>query len=298
MSSDTNANHDGLEDAGHEILNFMEGKPFFSRPGGKIFIIWIVLTVIGVLIGFYAPHHLFPAFLSSQGSDVFKTMVLFTVLAAPVAALVYAVGIYSLIAWRHKGDQSTPPPDGPPQRGDGPVTVLWLGVSALLVVVLLAWGITVWSSQQVTQSNALVVKVTGQQWVWNFQYPGTNVSSHTLMLPVNRPVVFDITSEDVTHGFWPVNLGVQVDANPNTVTVIQATPNRLGHFTVRCSQLCGLMHAFMYSPGAVVTSKQFGQWLVTQGASASSASTVAQVKLPASTSETSAMGASSQVPSA
>ena len=47
-------------------------------------------------------------------------MVLFTVLAAPVAAFVYAVGFYSLVAWRHRGDASDePPPDGPPLRGNG-----------------------------------------------------------------------------------------------------------------------------------------------------------------------------------
>ena len=288
--------HDGIEDAGHEVQAFFDSRPFFSRPSGKIFVIWVVLTAIGVLIGFYAPHHLYPTFLSNQGSDVFKTTVLFTVLAAPVAALVYAIGVYSLLAWRHKGDQSVPPPDGEAKRGDGPITVIWLSVSTVLVIVLLAWGLTVWSSQQVRQPNALQINVTGQQWVWNFQYPGTNVNSHTLMLPVDRPVVFNITSADVTHGFWPVPLGVQVDANPNTVTVIQSTPNKLGHFIVRCSQLCGLMHAFMYSPAAVVTPQQFAQWLQSQGATPSSAATVAQVKLPSATS--SAVGAPAKAPHA
>ena len=58
---------------------------------------------------------------------------------------------------------------------------------------------------------------------------------------------FNVTSVDVTHGFWPVALGVQVDANPGVVTVIRATPDKLGRFTVRCSQLCGLYHSFMNS---------------------------------------------------
>jgi len=257
-----------------------ELKPFFSRAGGKIFVIWLVMTVIGVLIGVYAPHYLLPTMLSVEGHAVWETIVLFTVLAAPVAAFVYAVGLYSLLAWRQKGygNSDEPPPDGAPQRGNGPMTVLWLSLSALLVVVLLVWGLGEFTAEQTTHPNALQVDVTGQQWLWTFTYPGAgNVETRSLVLPVGRPVQFNVTSLDVTHGFWPAQLGVQVDANPNTVTVLQATPNKLGGFTVRCSQLCGLYHAFMYASGAVVTPQQFATWLHSQGASAALAARTAQV---------------------
>jgi cytochrome c oxidase subunit 2 len=262
-----------------EANTILGGQPFFSRPAGKIFIIWLAFTIVGVLIGVYAPHHLLPAFRSPEGGDVWATMVFFTVLAAPVAALVYAIAFYSIFAWRHKGaDPDVPPPDAEPQRGNGPVTILWLGVSTVLVVVLLFWGITVWSAQQVVHPNALQVNVTGQQWVWTYSYPGTGVETRTLDLPLNRPVQFNITSVDVTHGFWPAALGVQVDANPNVVTVIRTTPNSLGSFTVQCSQLCGLYHAFMNNQGAVVTPTQFARWLESHGASPTAAANVAGTK--------------------
>jgi cytochrome c oxidase subunit 2 len=271
-----------------EANTILGGQPFFSRAGGKIFIIWLVLTTIGVLIGIYAPHHLLVTFLSPEGGDVWATMVFFTVLAAPVAGFTYAVAIYSLLAWRHKGgDPDVPPPDGQPQRGNGPVTILWLGISTFLVVVLLFWGITVWSAQQITHPNTLQVNVTGQQWVWTYSYPGTGVETRTLDLPVNRPVQFNITSEDVTHGFWPAALGVQVDANPGVITVIRSTPNKLGGFTVQCSQLCGLYHAFMNNKGAVVTPKQFASWLQGHGATPEAANQVADIDT--STDSTTAM---------
>ena len=271
-----------------EAETLLGGKPFFSRPGGKIFIIWLVFTVVGVLIGVYAPHHLLPTLQSTEGRDVWATIVFFTVLAAPVAAFVYAVAFYSLVAWRHRGsDPDVPPPDGAPQRGNGPVTVLWLGLSTLLVVVLLFWGITVWASQQVTHPNTLQVNVTGQQWVWTYSYPGTGVETRTLELPLNRPVQFNVTSVDVTHGFWPAALGVQVDANPGEMTVIRTTPNKLGTFIVQCSQLCGLYHAFMNNQGDVVTSQQFDSWLQNHGATPSAAATDADT---ASSGSTTAMG--------
>lgn len=259
-----------------EADTILSGKPFFSRPSGKIFLIWLPLTIVGVLIGLYAPHHLLPVLQSPEGGDVFATIVFFTVLAAPVAALVYAISFYSLIAWRHKGeDPDVPPPDAEPQRENGPMTVLWLVVSTFLVVVLLFWGITVWSAQQIVHPNALQVNVTGQQWLWTYSYPGTGVETRNLELPLNRPVQFNVTSKDVTHGFWPAVLGVQVDANPNVTTVIRTTPNKLGGFTVQCSQLCGLYHAFMNNKASVVTPAQFATWLQSNGANRISAAVAA-----------------------
>jgi len=267
-----------------EANTLLGGAPFFSRPGGKIFIIWLVFTIIGVLIGAYAPHHLLPGLQSPEGGDVWATIVFFTVLAAPVAALVYAIAFYSLFAWRHRSDDpDVPPPDAEPQRGNGPVTVVWLSVSTVLVVVLLFWGITVWSAQQVTHPNALQVNVTGQQWLWTYSYPGTGVETRTLELPVNRPVQFNVTSVDVTHGFWPAALGVQVDANPNVVTVIRTTPNKTGKFIVQCSQLCGLYHAFMNNNGYVVSPQQFDAWLQSNGATPTSAATAAGTSAGATT---------------
>ena len=273
--------HEDFEAEAKDIEEtIFSGTPFFSRAGGKIFIIWLAMTAVGVLIGIFAPHHLLPSLLSKEGTDVWQTLVFFTILAAPVAAFVYAVGAYSLIAWRHRGNQDEPPEDGPPMRGNGPATILWLVTSTVLVVVLLVWGLTVWSAQQISHPDTLQVDVTGQQWLWTYSYPGTGVETRTLDLPVNRPVQFNITSVDVTHGFWPAALGVQVDANPNVTTVIRTTPNTLGTFTVQCSQLCGLYHAFMNNKGAVVTPEQFAQWLQTNGATETAAAAAAGTKPP------------------
>jgi cytochrome c oxidase subunit 2 len=258
--------------------SIIRGEPFFSRPVGKIFIIWLAMTTVGVFIGIYVPHHVMPTLLSHEATDVWRTIVLFTILAAPVAALVYSVAAYSLIAWRHKGNQEEPPEDGPPLRGNSTVAAIWLATSTVLVLVLLAWGLTVYSAEETTHPNALVIDVTGQQWLWTFSYAGTGVDTRSLVLPINRPVQFDVTSVDVTHGFWPVALGVQVDANPGVVTVIRTTPDKLGNFTVRCSQLCGLYHSFMYAPGSVVTTAKFSQWLQSHGASTSTAEATAFIK--------------------
>ena len=271
MSSDsTHEFHEEKRDEIAEQINpFFHGGPIVQRPIFKIGIIWAILTVVGVLIGLFVPVHLLDGVSAAEGHDVLLTIIVFTVTAAPVAALVYAIAIYSLLAWRKRQPaDGTPPPDGPPLRGHAITSALWLGGSVVLVLFLLIWGMSELASEQSQQTNAIRVNVMGQQWLWTFSYPGTNISSNTLMVPEGRQVIFQVQSKDVTHGFYPVQLGVQIDANPGFTTLISSTPNKLGRFDVRCSQLCGLYHPYMYTHGVVVTNSQFLSWLRSQGASA------------------------------
>ena len=109
--------------------------------------------------------------------------------------------------------------------------------------------------------------MTGQQWVWTFSYPQNgNVESDQLYLPVNRPVVFYVHSEDVIHSFWVVQLGIKVDANPGETTKTSVCPDRIGNYDVRCAELCGLLHADMETNAHVVRPTDFNRWLADNGA--------------------------------
>lgn len=259
----------------HELTPHLDEEIHSRRVRGTLFI-WLILTVAGVLAGLYLTPVLMPHMDSREGRGAIETVSIFTIAAAPIAALVCAVTLFSLLDREHHHSHlDTPPDDGPPLRGNAVASGIWLAVSALLVVFLLVFGLTEWSSQQVVHANALQVNVTGQQWLWTYSYPAQTVTlpggkvvtitaaqdATTLELPINVPVQFNVTSKDVTHGFWPVDLGVQGDANPGETDIIRTTPDHLGKFTVRCSQLCGLYHAYMYTQAAVITDSAFASWI-------------------------------------
>ena len=228
-----------------------------------LFITWAVLTVAGVLIGIFGPSRLMPRSMSDNMHLTILTMIVFTVAAAPVAAGVYASALYALRHWTHKGDGV--PSAAPAVRENAVIVTTWLVVSTLLTVFLLVWGLGALAADNASNGkDPLVVDVTGQQWVWSFSYPGTHVSSPQLYLPENREVEFRVTSKDVTHGFWIVNMGVQVDANVGVITTIHTTPTKLGTFDIRCEQFCGLNHAFMVTVGHVLSPTQFASWLSSQ----------------------------------
>lgn len=68
-------------------------------------------------------------------------------------------------------------------------------------------------------------------------------------VPADRPVVFDVTSRDVNHGFaiYDPNgkLVAQVQAMPDYVNHLPFTFHTRGHYTVRCLEYCGIAHAAM-----------------------------------------------------
>jgi cytochrome c oxidase subunit 2 len=237
------------------------------RPETKgIFVIWSVLTI--ALIAFaFVPAHLMGRPASPTMHAVESTMTVFSIAAAPVAAIVWAIALYSLLRWRHKGPDA-PTEDGPAIRSNGPVTTIWLILSSVLCTFLLIWGLAEMPAvaEPSTSHDALVVNVTGQQWVWTFSYPQQgNIESDQLYLPVNRPVVFHVTSKDVIHSFWIVQMGIKVDANPGESTETSVLPNRLGKFDVRCAELCGLLHADMQTTAHVVKPQDFSSWVTANG---------------------------------
>jgi cytochrome c oxidase subunit II len=227
---------------------------------------WGILTVVGVLLSIWIPKRYIPHMMSNDGHLSVETLVLFSILAAPVAAGVYAAAFHILRHHRYTGDGV--PPAAEQVRENTKLTVTWLTASAILTVFVLVWGLGALAADNATSGNPLIVDVTGQQWVWSFAYPGTHVVSDQLYVPDNREVEFRVTSDDVTHGFWVVNFGVQVDANPGVITTIHTTPDKLGTIEIRCTQFCGLNHAFMDAVGHVVTPSQFSAWLASQPARA------------------------------
>ena len=102
--------------------------------------------------------------------------------------------------------------------------------------------------------------------MWNFQYPDQQgIQSDTLVVPIDTPLYFNVTSVDVVHSFWVVELGIKIDANPGAITNTGVTPNKLGTFNIRCAELCGMHHAYMQTKIQVVSQAEFGNWVRVMG---------------------------------
>ena len=207
---------------------------------------------------------------STVMQDIQQTIFVFTLVSIPITAFVFAVLLYSLFGWKGKGGATPPNNDNPAIRNNTVAVITWTLSSSLLAAFLVVWGLieladitadsygTTSVTGQPRADNALIVNVTGQQWVWTFEYPQYDkFASDILYLPKDRPVLFNVTSVDVIHNFWAVELGVKIDANPGAITQTGVTPNKEGVFNVRCAELCGLHHAYMETEIRVLPSETF-----------------------------------------
>ena len=241
--------------------------PAEPRHLRRAIIAWIVVSVIGIVIWLFVSQYIVPPTVSDLGSSQILTFNLLTVLAIPVAMFVFVFLAYSLLNFRVK---ERPTEDGPPLTPRPSLQIGWLGITGALCLFLFIWGASFYYLEPVAASgNTLVVNVTAQQWQWTFDYPqygATGQGAQVIELPVNRPVQFYVTSKDVLHGFSIISFGVRVDANPGYVTTTAIfTPSQTGSYAVRCVEMCGLFHSYMWENVKVVSASDFNAWIFSQG---------------------------------
>lgn len=237
-----------------------------TREARGSFALGVLATLATGAMGYWWFPSTLPTILSTDLQQGVETVRNLTLIAAPVVGVVLGIAGYSLLNMR-RGD--TPPTeDGPGIRTNSAVVLTWAVVSSLLCTVAIVWGLVEMSGGETralaTTQRAMVVEVTGSQWVWTYRYPEQGVETTELVLPVNQPVLFKVTSVDVIHSFWPVQLGIKVDANKGQITTALTVPDNLGGIDVHCAELCGLYHSQMANPGMVVTVNDFNAWIGAQ----------------------------------
>jgi cytochrome c oxidase subunit 2 len=243
----------------------------------RVLRLWVVLSVVFVALTFVVVPLVEPTTASSAAGFASLTDLVFTALAVPVALFVWVFVFYSVVVFREKAPASGSAQDledGPPLEAKPRQQIWWLVITTALALVTVGWGMFGFYGQVANSAaNPLVVNVTGQEWTWTYDYPSLGVQSHVLELPLNRPVQFRVTSDDVLHGFAVDALGVAMDANPGEwVDAPIVTPTKTGNFEARCVELCGLYHSYMWSQVKVVSSSDFAAWVTANGGNPSATS--------------------------
>jgi cytochrome c oxidase subunit 2 len=171
---------------------------------------------------------------------------------------------------------------------------LEVAVAVIEIVLLVFYAIPAWAKRVQafpSESEAVVVRVVGEQFAWNVQYPGpdrkfgrTDITKVTadnplgldrtdpdakddittinqLFLPVDRPVLVHLSSKDVIHSFGLIEMRVKQDIIPGMQIPVWFVPSRPGEYEISCSQLCGLGHFRMRGFVTVQSAADFQKWL-------------------------------------
>ena len=75
--------------------------------------------------------------------------------------------------------------------------------------------------------KGIEIQVSGQQYLWRYQYPNGTFSFQEMVVPRDMTVVLKIKANDVVHSWWIPKLGGKMDAVPGYTneTWFKATEN-------------------------------------------------------------------------
>jgi len=234
----------------------------------------VVLALIAIAIGIWLSYtiHWFPPEASVQAHNTDRLYHVLVIATIPIFVLVVTVILYSVWQFRMKPGEELK--DGPPIHGNTRLEVIWTALPAILLLGMVGYSFVVLYENEKRPAREIDIGVTGQQFVWTYQYPpsvtgGAPINSYKLYLPEGESVDFSMRSKDVIHAFWIPAFRLQEDVVPGIVTHWRATPDRLGSYPVVCNLLCGVGHSLMRSTAHVVPEAQFRAWIKSQETTAS-----------------------------
>src|ERR1051325_6522419 len=105
-------------------------------------------------------------------------------------------------------------------HGNTKAELVWTSLPAAILVVLGIVSQSLWAKlKQPTNypQPDLVVRVMAEQWLWHFKYDtpdGEIEVQNEFHIPIHKNVRFELTSQDVIHGFYIPDLRVHQDAVP------------------------------------------------------------------------------------
>lgn len=179
---------------------------------------------------------------------------------------------------------------------NSPLEIAWTVVPIVILVVIGAFSLPVLFNSQEIPEGDITIKITGNQWYWNYEYVDEAVRFDSYMIgagegnlnddiraelvdfgytedefllatdtavviPVGAVIVMQLTGADVIHSWTIPAFGVKQDAVPGRLAQLWFTADREGIFFGQCSELCGKNHAFMPITVKVVSPEAYAVWL-------------------------------------
>jgi len=231
----------------------------------------------------------FPTPVTPIARDTLEIHNHFMIVITVLFIVVFGIMIYSMIKHRKSvGHQ--------PAKFTGPTgTVQWLWAlvpfAILLFIDYVLMGIPAYHAvidMEDTRTKAdMVLKVTGMQWKWQYEYPDSGIKylstmstsrdqiankeakgehyllevDNPVVLPVGKKVRILLTSTDVIHTWWVPQFGVKRDAIPGFLRETWVKIEQPGTYRGQCAELCGKDHGFMPVVVHAVPESEYLAWV-------------------------------------
>ncbi len=172
------------------------------------------------------------------------------------------------------------------------IEIIWTIIPFIILIAMAIPATKTVLDMKDTTNPDVTIKVTGYQWGWRYDYsaddfgfysnlatpwaqigqPGEEATQtkgkdyllevdNPLVVPVGKRVRLLVTSNDVIHGWYVPQLGVNQYGIPGFIKDAWFTATRPGIYKGQCSQICGKLHGYMPITVEVKSEADYATWL-------------------------------------
>jgi cytochrome c oxidase subunit 2 len=231
----------------------------------------------------------FPEPVTPIARDTLKIHNEFMLIITLLFVVVFAIMIYSMIKHRKSVGHQPASFTGPTGRIQWFWALVPFGILLFIDFVLMGIpAVHAIIDMEDTKNKAdMVLKVTGMQWKWQYEYPEAGVKfvstlstpreqienktakgehyllevDNPVVLPVGKKVRVLLTSTDVIHTWWVPQFGVKRDAIPGFLRETWVKIEQPGTYRGQCAELCGKDHGYMPVVVHAVPEPEYLAWL-------------------------------------
>lgn len=231
-----------------------------------------------------------PVGVTDISEDVFGLHMLMFWIMVAIGVIVFGVLFYSM--WRYRRSNNETPADF---EENHKLEIAWTIVPTIILILMAlpASSLLKKMYDHEAEEGGIDIQVIGWQWKWQYKYLDEKVGDKPLsffsnlttpadqyetnqatkgqnyllevdeevVVPINTPIRFLITSNDVIHSWYMSDFAVKQDAIPGFINVAKATINEPGVYRGNCTELCGERHAYMPVVVRAVTKEEYQDWI-------------------------------------
>ena len=177
------------------------------------------------------------------------------------------------------------------------VEIIWTIIPFVILVAMAIPATKTVLEMKDASNSDMTIKVTGYQWKWEYDYqqdgvrfysnlktphdqigspdvPATATKNPDYLLEVDNPMVVPagkkvrllITANDVIHGWYVPQLGVNQYGIPGFIKDAWINVDKPGTYKGQCSQICGKEHGFMPITVVALNETDYKTWVGEQKA--------------------------------
>lgn len=231
-----------------------------------------------------------PVGVTDISEDVFGLHMLMFWIMIAIGVVVFGVLFYAM--WKYRRSNNKTAADF---EENHKLEIAWTVVPTIILILMAlpASSLLKKMYDHEAEEGGIDIQVIGWQWKWQYKYLDEKVGDKPLsffsnlttpadqyetnqatkgenyllevdeevVVPINTPIRFLITSNDVIHSWYMSDFAVKQDAIPGFINVAKTTINEPGVYRGNCTELCGERHAYMPVVVRAVTQDEYQEWL-------------------------------------